>query len=182
MLIRFTPLALSRPVVYLLLSAHDWRLRAGLAVLSAGLAGQICRDRGLVEVALEMLARNAEVRGVMLGPGLLTGRPDCRVRIRSGANRISTTLHFQWIQKLWGHLTQTGDAYPGPLRRTPWVIGRWEQLDESTWSPIELIATAERCDRPGGVFHAVLATTGWDGWPGPTRRIVEPRMQEASRT
>jgi hypothetical protein len=66
-------------------------------------------------------------------------------------------LHFQWIQKLWGYFTPGGDAYSGPLRRSPWVIGRWAEADESTWFPVELIPTADGCERPGGVFYVVLA-------------------------
>jgi hypothetical protein len=67
------------------------------------------------------------------------------------------TLHFQWIQRLWGCDTPGGDAYPGPVPRTPWVIGRWPDLGEVTWFAIEAVPTAQRCDRPGGLFHVVLA-------------------------
>jgi hypothetical protein len=68
------------------------------------------------------------------------------------------TLHFQWIQRLWGYDTPGGDAYPGPVPRTPWVIGRWPNLGEVTWFGIEAVPTAQGCDRPGGLFHVVLAT------------------------
>ena len=67
------------------------------------------------------------------------------------------TLHFQWIQRLWGYDTPGGDAYPGPVPRTPWVIGRWPDLGEVTWFGIEGVPTAQGCDRPGGLFHVVLA-------------------------
>jgi hypothetical protein len=72
------------------------------------------------------------------------------------------TLHFQWIQRLWGCDTPGGDAYPGPVPRTPWVIGRWSELGELTWFGIEAVPTAQGCDRPGGLFQVVLAADRQD--------------------
>ncbi len=66
-------------------------------------------------------------------------------------------LHHQWIQRLWGYDTPGGNSYGGPVTRHPTAIGRWDAEAWSTWFALETIGTVVGCDRPGGVFHVVLA-------------------------
>jgi hypothetical protein len=69
-------------------------------------------------------------------------------------------LHYEWIQRLWGHFTPGGVAYPGPVARRPYVVGHWHESGAAIWFPLELLPDAKDCDPPGGVFDILLAGDG----------------------
>ena len=85
-------------------------------------------------------------------------------------------LHYEWIQRLWGHFTPGGVAYPGPVPRQPWVVGHWPGSGEATWFPMNLLQDAPECDRPGGVFHILLAADGerLPDWRPDVERTMTP--------
>jgi hypothetical protein len=67
-------------------------------------------------------------------------------------------LHFQWIQRLWGYDTPGGNTYPGPVARTPWIVGLGPAEHEATWFPLELLLTAHDTAQESRSWYVVLAT------------------------
>jgi hypothetical protein len=63
----------------------------------------------------------------------------------------------QMIRRLWWHDTPGRDAYPGPARRSPWIVGFGPLEGEGTWFPIELLAEADTRERENRTWFVVMA-------------------------
>lgn len=64
---------------------------------------------------------------------------------------------YQMIRRLWRHDTPGRDAYPGPARRSPWVVGFGPLEGEGTWFPIELIPEADARERDKRTWFVLMA-------------------------
>jgi hypothetical protein len=73
------------------------------------------------------------------------------------ALRTMSEIH-QMIRRLWCHDTAGRDAYPGPARRSPWVVGFGPREGEGTWFPIDLIPEADTRERENRTWFVVMAT------------------------